>query len=237
MLCNPLECGEAFTALALNYWLPPFFGSFWEKAKTRICADGGANRVVKFFNGKSFTAPNWVVGDFDSLKAETRKKLGSLGSKFIKIWDQDRNDIQKCLSVLQENNVSEPVVVFGGFGGRFDQTIASIHIGLSTERLRIWFIDENNVVTWIRPGDTGILCPQQWTQKICGLLPIACPVKHIKTEGLKWNCDFGLSMNSFISSSNEIAEGADKVLIQTSDPVLWMNQTKKMKDLPLEYEE
>jgi thiamine pyrophosphokinase len=234
MIANPIESGQSYTALALNYWLPPFFAHLWGKAKTRICADGGANRVSSFFGNKVFAPPSWVVGDFDSVKADVRSALESRGTKFLKIWDQDRNDLQKCLATLQENDVKDPVIVFGGFGGRFDQTIASMHVALAMKDLKVYFMDENNFVTWIRPSDQGIVCPQKWTRKICGLLPIAMPVKHIKTEGLKWNCDFGLSMDQFISSSNEIAEGADRVMIQTSHPILWMNQTKKLRDLPIQ---
>jgi thiamine pyrophosphokinase len=233
MLSHPLESGQVFTALALNYYLPPVLRTLWGRAKTRVCADGGANRLTALFGDSEFKAPDFVVGDFDSLRPAVRSRFEKLGSRFEFMYDQDYNDIQKCLQVLVKNAIRDPVIVFGGLGGRFDQTIASFSAALGNPALRLFFLDENNFSTWILPGDKGIFVPQKWTTKVCGLLPIARPLKHIKTVGLKWDCDFGLDMAGLISSSNEIAEGHTKVLIETTDPVLWTNQTKKLAQLPL----
>jgi thiamine pyrophosphokinase len=233
MLAHPIEAGQPFTALALNYYLPAFFDRLWAKAETRICADGGANRVFNWFGGQRFKNPELVVGDFDSLRPHVREFFERSGTKFEHIHDQDQNDLSKCLLTLEKNKIKSPIVVFGAFGGRFDQTIASFSGALVHSKQRLYFLDDNNFSTWIFPSDKGILCPQQWTTKVCGLLPISTPVRKVTTKGLKWDCDFGLQMNEFVSSSNEIATGFDRVLITTSDAILWTNQTKKFADLPL----
>jgi thiamine pyrophosphokinase len=233
MLSHPLESGQVFTALVLNYYLPPFLRTLWEKAKTRVCADGGANRLTTLFGETPFKRPDFIVGDFDSIRPAVRTRFEKLGSKLEYIYDQDFNDIQKCLKVLSKNSITEPVLVFGAIGGRLDQTIASFSAALSHSAHRLFFLDANNFCTWILPGDKGIHVPQKWTTKMCGLLPIARPLRHVRTTGLKWNCDFGLDMATFISSSNEIAEGHTQVLVETTDPVLWTNQTRKLDQLPL----
>lgn len=234
MIAHPIESGKPFTALALNYWLPQFFSELWGKAKTRVCADGGANRVAKYFEGKEFKKPHFVVGDFDSLKSDVRTMFVKSGTEFLKAYDQDFNDLQKTLKQIIKLGITDPVVIFGAFGGRMDHTIASLHAALECPELRIHFLDDNNFATWIRPEDKGIICKQKWTTKMCGLIPVGHPVRNIKTQGLKWDCDFGLEMGKMISSSNEIREGCDKVMIETTDPILWTNQTKKLRDLPLE---
>jgi len=233
MLAHPIEAGGSFTALALNYYLPSFLGRLWDQATTRICADGGANRIRQFFGNQQFKRPDFVVGDFDSIRPDVRREFEQKGSKFFHIYDQDYNDLHKCLTVLKEKSIKDPIVVFGAIGGRLDQTGASFSVALQHPDQRVFFLDENNFSTWIYPRDKGILTPQKWTTKICGLIPFLRPVKLIKTSGLKWDCNFGLGMDTFISSSNEIAEGSTKVLIETSDPILWTCQTKKLKDLPL----
>lgn len=233
MIAHPIESGKPYTALALNYWLPQFFSELWDKAKTRVCADGGANRVASYFEGKDFKKPNFVVGDFDSLRQDVKKTFIQSGTEFLKVYDQDYNDLQKSLKQIHQLGITDPVVIFGAFGGRMDHTIAALHAALECTNLRIYFLDDNNFATWIKPEDKGIICPQQWTTKMCGLIPVGHPVRHIKTKGLKWDCDFGLELGKMISSSNEISEGYDRVMIDTSDPILWTNQTKKLRDLPL----
>ena len=233
MLQHPLEAGQPYTALALNYYLPKFFQYVWNNAKTRVCADGGANRVFLLQKEKNIDLkpPDLVVGDLDSLRQNTREYYEKSGTEFQKIVDQDFNDIEKSLTAIIHRGSRDPVLIFGAWGGRFDHTIGSLHAALAFKDARTYFLDDNNFATWIFPEDKGIICKQRWTTKRCGLLPIMKPVEHIKTAGLKWNCDFGLQMGQFISSSNEIEEGCETIEIQTSDPILWQNQTKKFEDL------
>ena len=233
MISHPIEAGQPYTAIALNYYLPRFFGELWTKAKTRVCADGGANRVTDYFKGKEFKHPDFVVGDFDSVKPEVRSALTRRGTEFVKRFNQDFSDVEKTLHFVWKSGLKDPVIIFGGWGGRFDHTISAIHAALARPELRIFFLDDSNFSTWIRPEDKGVICPQKWTGKMCGLLPIFIPVKHVTTKGLKWDCDFGLSLDGLVSSSNEIAAGYDRVEIKTTDPVLWTNQTRKYHELPL----
>ena len=232
MISHPMESGQPYTAMALNYFLPKFFGHVWTNAKTRVCADGGANRVTSYFEGQDFKRPDFVIGDFDSIKPEVRQDLTSRGTQFVKKYNQDFSDVEKTLHFIWKSGIKEPVVIFGGSAGRLDHTISALHAALAHREMRVFFMDDNNFSTWIWPEDKGIISKQKWTTKVCGLLPIFRPVQHIKTKGLKWDCDFGLSLDKFVSSSNEISPGCERVEIQTSDPILWTNEAQEFENLP-----
>ncbi|OHS99593.1 Thiamin pyrophosphokinase 1 [Tritrichomonas foetus] len=232
MIRHPMEDPDIhFTLLVLNYKLPRFFEYVWSKADSRVCADGGINRVLNYFAEKGvndYTPPNYVVGDFDSVNQSVRQSVSEKGCEFIEIHDQDFNDIEKSLSVISRyGNTENPVIVLGAYGGRLDHTLAALKAGIIYQKLRIFYLDDDNFSTWIFPGDKGVIRPNVWTRKTCGLLPAGIPVKHVKTSGLRWNCDFGLSMHTIISSSNEFADDAEYVEIETSDPILWTNQAQK----------
>lgn len=234
MISHPLETiSPKYTALALNYYLPKFFGDVWDKATNRVCADGGANRIYKFFEDsqRNFIKPTAVVGDFDSVKPHVRDLLTKEGTHFEHVENQDYNDLQKALTFISKNiSDKEPILVFGAFGGRMDHTLAALHCGLERPDLMIYYIDDNNFSTWIFPKDKGVITPMKWTNNVCGLIPVGEPVHMIHTKGLKWECDFGLSMGTFVSSSNEIV--SEKVEIETSHPILWTNQTRPYEELP-----
>ena len=200
----------------------------------RICADGGANRVNKYFSDikkANFQSPELVIGDLDSIHQDVFEKFTKKGTEFLKVHEQEHNDIDKSFREIKRRNIKYPIVVFGGFGGRMDQTIASLDASLRHPELRIFFVDDSNFSTWFRPNDKGIITQKKFTTNVVGLLPVAGRVRNVKTKGLKWDCNFPLEMGKFISSSNEIADSSNEVEINTTDPFLWTNQTKSLKKL------
>jgi len=103
----------------------------WERCSHHLCADGGANRLYDSFGdgdkeeaARRRYVPEMIVGDLDSLRNDVRHFYERAGSKLILIQDQDWNDLEKTISSFPEE-VREGVVL-GGFGGRFDQQMASI---------------------------------------------------------------------------------------------------------------
>ena len=124
-------------------------------------------------------------------------------------------------------------MVFGAFGGRFDQEIASIHAlyKWNSEFQRIILMDGENIAILLPPGKHEIFPLKGIEGPTCGLLPIGGIVNSISTKGLKWNLDkHTLSISSLVSSSNSIVgveqNDNDKIInymveVDTSDYVIW----------------
>ena len=143
---------------------------------------------------------------------------------------------------------STRIIALGAFGGRMDQTLNSIHV-LSKmyksypEKAReneILLMDEYSLITYLEPGLHEIIPSLKYQAKQrCGLLPIFST--EIQTKGLLYNLgniyiiyigpDYQyskLEFGSFISTSNKIVE--EKVIINCTDPVLWMTSLVPWQD-------
>ncbi|KAL3897439.1 MAG: hypothetical protein SGARI_006916 [Bacillariaceae sp.] len=107
----------------------PNFERMWHLSRERICADGGANRLHNF---NSSYIPDRIRGDLDSLQDDVKAFYASKGVSIEKDPCQDTNDLDKALQVCldnednNDNSASPPprVIVYGAFGGRFDQEMA-----------------------------------------------------------------------------------------------------------------
>ncbi len=87
------------------------------RAPTIVAADGGANSCIS----EGF-APEAVIGDFDSISADTRNALPA--ARFIEVTDQDTTDFEKCLT-----RIDAPFILAAGFSqGRLDHTLAVLSV-------------------------------------------------------------------------------------------------------------
>lgn len=136
---------ENYVLLVLNgsLGLSQCFHHLWINAAIKICADGGANYLYDMkcsTTGESVRdiyTPDYIQGDFDSVRDEVLQHYRLNGSVCTKIECQDTNDSEKCLllaselqtKLLRQNSITTPfsVIILGGMGGRFDQEMQNIN--------------------------------------------------------------------------------------------------------------
>lgn len=97
---------EKSALLILNQEInvPAIFLKLWNSFKIRVCADGGANRLYDFFKDNESERvkylPDYIIGDFDSLKPETEEYYKRAGVVVIKQNTQYSTDFTKALYLI-----------------------------------------------------------------------------------------------------------------------------------------
>ena len=245
---------------------PPsrIFQHLWDRSNYRICADGGANRLfdatmtTRSDTPSEKTTPNAylpdkIKGDLDSLRSEVRGHYEKLGVDVERDRCQDTNDLDKCMQTIlarskADNSMDEAagdkrkmnVYIYGAFGGRFDQEMASI------QALYRWADDFSYRLTLYTDETCAFLLPAGETNEInlaniadgeiggnnrpmgegvtCGLIPIGCQCESVTTTGLKWNLDGDcpLEFGGLVSTSNRIVE--DVVTVKSSQPLVFTTE-------------
>jgi len=213
-----------------------FFFHLWHSAKLRICADGGANKLYQRLapQVRPLYIPYAICGDFDSVLPEVASYYQSQGTHLVKVVDDNNTDLDKCLQYLiqldKEASIRN-VVLYGAFGGRFDQTMAALHSIYKFDNRfdRLILLSEGNLAELLSAGNHFILCnPKvQGVGSICGIFPLSSICRSIKTEGLQWNLHGEtMQFGNLISTSNIIK--SDTVSVHTSDPVIWTTSWQRV---------
>ncbi|KFH65600.1 thiamine pyrophosphokinase [Podila verticillata NRRL 6337] len=229
------------------------FENVWRNATYRICADGGANRLhdlMKTEEERAKFLPDFVRGDFDSLRDDVHDYYASKGVAVEKIGEQYSTDFMKCVELVRERDSIQSstaaqgtqdtttatlsheqllsqnlnVVVLGGSGGRFDQSMSSIHhlYILSRERHATLVSDESIIVV-LGAGTYEITCNLEIEGPTCGIIPVGSSVAHLTTTGLRWDVEnWETSFGTQISTSNALT--GPNVTIHTDAPVVWDNR-------------
>jgi len=242
------ENGQQTTRTALiilNYPIPSnslLLKRLWKTSSTRIAADGGANRLYTY---SKELIPDRIRGDLDSLDPAVRAYYETRNVSVEQDFCQDTNDLDKALQVLESHNSNavDRVVIYGAFGGRFDQEMASFaalykwaptfngQLYLYSDETCAFLIPANKDCEVRFPFfDTHTLEEQEKNGNFqheigegptCGLIPLGCRCESIITSGLKWDLDgtTPLEFGGLVSSSNRLM--GPRVKVFASHPLIF----------------
>mmetsp|Transcript_22293 Transcript_22293/g.33826 ORF Transcript_22293/g.33826 Transcript_22293/m.33826 type:complete len:305 (-) Transcript_22293:12-926(-) len=231
----------------------PIFVYLWEISDFRVCADGGANRLydethVKNQQDEDTYIPDLIRGDLDSLRPAVRDFYGQNGVRIEQDPCQNTNDLDKCLQVISKewlNRVSSnfQVCIYGAFGGRFDQEMASIQAlykWKSAFQNKLFLYDHNtsafllsesvlNEIRLVFYGDKEIPDNEIGDGPTCGLIPIGSRCESVETTGLKWNLEAAsLEFGGMVSTSNQAMDPV--VTVKSSHPLIFTSAVKCSKN-------
>ena len=147
-----------------------------------IAADGGTHHALA-----ADVTPHIIIGDLDSLLAETLSELKAAGTQIVRFSPRkDETDLELALLHAAREGATE-IVVLGALGGRLDQTIANVLLlalpkleGIDVrivEGTQEAFLIRDEAVIEGSPGDT------------VSLIPLGGDTEGVTTTGLEWPLD------------------------------------------------
>jgi thiamine pyrophosphokinase len=216
-----LPIGETVSRTALIVLNSPLRlpNPLFDKVKTscRLCiaADGGANRLYK----GSYT-PDLIVGDLDSIEQSVRDHYSSKGVTIIQDPCQDSNDLDKALQQAVQHSDIDNIIIWGAFGGRFDQEMASIQALFKWNHLhfRLVLLNEHNCAVLLNTGHHTIEL-QHHMGRTCGLIPMGGPCESVTTTGFEWDLNQqSMEFGGLVSTSNRLT--GTHATVETSHALL-----------------
>ena len=142
------------------------------RAPHLVAADSGADRALALGY-----RPHAVVGDFDSIRAETRAALPP--EALLWIDEQDSTDFEKALSRID----APGVLALGLTGARTDHELAAWHVLLACPRPRCIVIGAEDIV-FLAPPEITLDLPLGTRVSLFPMAPVTG-----RSEGLHWPID------------------------------------------------
>ncbi len=191
-----------------------------------FAADGGANWLRE-----ADLQPNFIVGDMDSVSAETKEACTVMNTACQREDDDTRTDFQKVLARLPAS--CKRAVVVGGDGGRIDHMLANFHAmyfdAMRRPHRDILLLSQSSIAFVLRPGGHTITINEHVEGPTCGMFPLSGPC-NVRTHNLRWNVNsewlggHPLEFGTYVSSSNQFAGGA--ALVWTDSFLLWTHEVR-----------
>jgi thiamine pyrophosphokinase len=159
-------------------WIIPYF----DGAVAVIAADGGIRHLLTL--GRR---PDILIGDLDSLPDGVEGKLPEWGSEVEVIRHptaKDETDLELALLLARRRFPDATILIFGGIGGRLDQTLANILLLAHPELIGhpVRFVEQREAA-WLITGESEI---QGRPGDTVSLIPLGGPARVAETSGLLW---------------------------------------------------
>ncbi|MDE2859568.1 MAG: thiamine diphosphokinase [Chloroflexota bacterium] len=145
-----------------------------------LCADGGALNALKFG-----LAPQTIIGDLDSLNATQVEEFRAAGAKILRFpTEKDETDLELALRWSVDKGANA-IVIAGALGGRFDQTLANVHLLAlaDLQDIQIELVDGEQRIRLLRPGTHRI---DGRSGDTVSLIPLGGKAGGISTSGLQY---------------------------------------------------
>ncbi len=176
-----------------------------------ICADRGTEVVVR-----AGLRPHLLVGDFDSLSAETVTGMRKAGVRVLEFpVKKDASDVELA---LEQALLLRPQVLtlYGGWGSRWDHSLSNVHLlaGLSRQHptMDIHMVDSRNRLTFVRRR-------YDWHSRVgspVSLLPYSSRVEGVTTRGLYYPlANATLTRESTLGISNCLCEERASIRVES----------------------
>jgi thiamine pyrophosphokinase len=144
-----------------------------------IAADGGAHHCLQ--HG---IQPHTVIGDLDSLTANDLNKLEAIGARVISYpTRKDYTDLELALEYAIQQKPSE-ILILGGLGGRWDQTIANILLAATQSATKVHLVDADQEFHFLKSTKTIEIHGSPGD--IVSLIPLGGDAIGISTQGLEY---------------------------------------------------
>jgi thiamine pyrophosphokinase len=157
-------------------WIAPHLG----RAEAAIAADGGLRHLLAL--GRR---PDVLIGDLDSLPNGVEDSLSEWESEVIRHpAAKDETDLELALLLAKRRFPDATILIFGGIGGRLDQTLANISLLAHPDLLGhpIRFVEPREMA-WLITGECEIKGSPGDT---VSLIPLGGPARVTETSGLRW---------------------------------------------------
>ncbi|KAF9150089.1 hypothetical protein BG015_008093 [Linnemannia schmuckeri] len=118
------------------------------------------------------------------------------------------------------------IIALGGTGGRFDQSMSSIHhLYILNQERQATLVSDQSIVVVLGAGAHEITCNLDIEGPTCGIIPVGSTEAILTTTGLKWDIeDWKTSFGTQISTSNALV--GSKVIVKTNAPVVWTTELR-----------
>ena len=163
--------------------------------------------------------PDFIVGDFDSIKNSHELKL--FPKQKVKKFDQDKDmtDTELGISTLIKLGANQ-LIVAGGGGGRFDHQLALLRLFETEKKLQVW-LTESEVMTVIRDYSKFL----GYENSTISFFPLTDFVQINYSTGLRWSLD-GLRLERGQPSvSNVITDHVCQVSLKSGRLLMIRNLT------------
>ena len=175
-----------------------------------VCADGGANKLIK----TKFT-PDVIIGDMDSVTKSTLKKFRK--AKLIKFQrEKDQVDLELAINYCVKRKFKE-ILILGAFGNRADMSLTNVFVLLQIpKKIQAKIIHQNQEIYLVQNKSSIKGIPDE---KI-SFFPIKGDVKGLTLTGLKYevkNYDLrfgtGKGLSNQFKNKNAVISFKDGLLV------------------------